>query len=268
MEIELDLNKSLNENASLYFEKSKKAKKKLEGLRKAVKDTEKKLKQLKEKEENKEKSEKVLLKKRKKYWFEKFHWFYTSDNLLALAGRDTKSNEELIKKYMEESDLYFHAEIHGSPHCILKTKNNSASDKSKKETAEFVACFSNAWKSNLASIDVYSVLPKQVSKKAPSGESMKSGSFMIYGEREWFKKTPLSFAIGIKKHDEELTVISGSPDAVKNHSDFFFELIQGNDSKGITAKKLKKLFEEKMNQPVDLDEIISMLPNGSSEIVI
>lgn len=268
MEIEIDLNKNLNENASLYFDKSKKAKKKLEGLKKAVKDTEKKLTELKEKEGIKEKSKEILVKKRKKQWFEKFHWFYTSDNLLALAGRDAKSNEELIKKHMEKTDLYFHADIHGSPHCILKTKNNSASDKTKKETAEFVGCFSRAWDSGLSAVDVYSVLPEQVTKSAPSGESMKTGSFMIYGEREWFKKTPLDFGIGLKKEKENFVVISGSFDAVKKNSVACFKLIQGKDSKGITAKKLKKLFEEKLNELIDLDELISMLPNGNSDIVV
>ncbi len=266
MKIEIDLNKNLNENASLYFEKSKKAKKKLKGLEKAVKDTGKKLKELEEKDEAKEK--KVLVKKRKKQWFEKFHWFYTSDNLLAIAGRDVKSNEELIKKHLEKDDLYFHAEIPGSPHCILKTKKNSAPQNSMQETAEFVASFSRAWSSGLSSVDVYSVLPEQVSKKAPAGESMKTGSFMIYGNRNWFKKTGLNFAIGIKKEEKELIVVSGAEDAVKKHAEVFFRITQGKDSKGITAKKLKKLFESKLDAIVDLDEIISMLPSGESEIVV
>lgn len=264
MKIEIDLSKNLNENASIYFQKSKKNKKKLEGLEKAVKETEKRL--IKLKENQTEEKKEVLIKKRKKQWFEKFHWFYTSDNFLVIAGKDTKSNEEVIKKYMDKTDLYFHAEIHGSPHCILKTKNNLAPENSMKETAEFVASFSRAWKSGVSFVDVYSVLPEQVSKKAVSGESMKTGSFMIYGERTWFKKTPLNFAIGIKKEGSELIVVSGSAEAVKKHSLISFKIKQGNDSKGITAKKLKKLFEEKLNEPIDLDELISMLPSGNSEV--
>ncbi|MBU2476190.1 DUF814 domain-containing protein [Candidatus Micrarchaeota archaeon] len=267
MKIEIDLNKSLHENASVYFQKSKKSKKKLEGLKKAVKDTERKLEKLREKENIREEKKAVLVKKRSKKWFEKFHWFNSSDNLLAIAGRDTQSNEEVIKKYLEKGDLYFHAEIHGSPHCILKTKNNKAPETSMKETAEFVACFSRAWSSNLGSVDVYSVFPEQVSKSAPSGESMKTGSFMIYGERNWFKKTSLSFGIGIKKEEDFFVVISGPLDAIKKHSEIHFKIVQGKNSKGITAKKLKKLFEEKVNGIIDLDEIISMLPSGNSDVV-
>ncbi len=266
MKIEIDLHKNLNENASIYFQKSKKNKKKLEGLKKAVKETEKRLSKMKENQTTEKKE--VLIKKRKKQWFEKFHWFYTSDNLLAIAGKDTKSNEEVIKKYMDKTDLYFHAEIHGSPHCLLKAINNSSPETSMKETAEFVACFSKAWKTGISSVDVYSVLPEQVSKKAVSGESMKTGSFMIYGERNWFKKTPLNFAIGIKKEKENFIVISGPFESVKKHSEILFKIRQGKDSKGVIGKKLKKLFEEKLNTIIDLDELISMLPSGESEIVV
>lgn len=266
MKIEIDLNKSLNENASAFFEKSKKSRKKIEGLRKALKESEKKINEMNLKHEAIPKN--VLVKKRKKSWFEKFHWFFSSDGLLAVAGRDTKSNEELVKKHMDKTDLYFHAEIHGAPHCILKAKNGSASQASLKETAEFAAIFSSAWKSGFGSVDVYSVLPEQVSKKAPSGESMKSGSFMIYGERNWFKKTSLDFSIGVKKENDSFMLISGPSSAVKKQSTVFFKVVQGKDSKGVAAKKLKKLFEEKINSVVDLDEIISMLPNGESEIVV
>ena len=30
---------------------------------------------------------------RKPYWFEKFHWFVSSDGYLVLAGRDAQQNE-------------------------------------------------------------------------------------------------------------------------------------------------------------------------------
>ena len=49
MDIEIDFEKSLEENASSYFEKSKAAKKKLTGLKKAMIDLEKKSLKVKEK---------------------------------------------------------------------------------------------------------------------------------------------------------------------------------------------------------------------------
>lgn len=37
---------------------------------------------------------------RKPYWFERFHWFVSSENLLVLSGRDAQQNELLVKRYM------------------------------------------------------------------------------------------------------------------------------------------------------------------------
>lgn len=268
MKIEIDLSKNLAQNADEFFQKSKKAKRKIEGLQKALNDSEKKFSSFSEKTllVEKEKKEK-LLKKRKKQWFEKFHWCFSSENRLILAGRDAGSNEELVKNYMKQGDVYFHPEFQGSPHCIIKTEKNFATTEEKIEASILVASFSKAWEAKISSLDVYSVLPEQVSKKAPQGESMGKGAFMIYGKREWFKKTPLHLAIGIQKDGEELIVVSGPESAVKKHSIFFVRIIQGNTEKNIASKQLKKLFEQKLKVVgIDLDEILSMLP-GSVKIV-
>ncbi len=263
MKVKIDLKKSLQQNASLYFDKSKKAKKKLAGLEKAVGDMKKKSDKLKRQEEFREK-EAEIVKKRKRRWFEKFHWFFSSDGFLVIGGKDAKSNEVVVKRHMEEPDLYFHADIQGAPHVILKSKDNPAPGKTLKEAAQFAAIFSKAWKEALSSIDVYSVIPKQVSKKAPTGEAIGAGAFMIYGKRRWFKKTPLDFAIGVKEEDENYVIISGPLSAIKKHSLVFVQLRQGKQSKGETAKKLKAIFEKKLGKKniIDLDELISMLPAG------
>ncbi|AJF60718.1 MAG: hypothetical protein QT03_C0001G1238 [archaeon GW2011_AR10] len=263
MQLAIDLKKSLQQNADLYYQKSKKAKKKLAGLSKAIPLIEGKIAEAEEKNALKAESREITRKK-KRQWFERFHWFRTSDGLLVVAGRDAGSNEALVKKHMEDGDLYFHAEIFGAPHTILKTEKNSAPKKSLEEASVFAAVFSRAWKQKLATADVYSVMPEQVSKKAPAGEALGAGAFMIYGKRNWFRKTKLEFAIGAMKENGEWKVISGPLSAVKKNSAFFFKVEQGQQSKGETAKQLRKLFEEKAGAKnvFELDEIISMLPNG------
>jgi len=67
----------------------------------------------------------------------------------------------------------------------------------RKEASEIAAACSKAWSQGFGSIDVYAVKPDQVSKTPPSGTSLPKGSFMIYGQREWFRDVEVKLAIGI-----------------------------------------------------------------------
>jgi hypothetical protein len=57
---------------------------------------------------------------RKPFWFEKFCWFVTSDNLLVVSGRDAQQNELLVKRYLRKDDLYVHADLHGAATTIVR----------------------------------------------------------------------------------------------------------------------------------------------------
>lgn len=254
-EIQISPFKSVQENANEYFTKAKKSKAKLKGLEIAMKEMQSKV-------QNAEKTGKKQAqgpeRKRKREWFEKFRWFFTSQSsLLCIAGKDRQSNEILVKKQMQENDLYFHADIQGAAHCILKDGQLKAKEKDMKEAAKFAAVLSKAWSGQLAGVDVYSVKPEQVSKQAQTGESLGSGAFMIYGNREWFRKTPLEFAIGI---EDSGRIVSGPSDAVKGKSKAFAIIEFGKDSKSDLAKKLKGLLGKKTGLNASLDELMAMLP--------
>src|SRR3989344_3208358 len=110
MEVEIDLHKSVEENAGMYFDQAKKYKKKLEGARKALLESRKKLADLEKQEEKFQAEEVKKLSKveRKKEWYEKFHWFVSSEGYLCIGGKDATSNEVIIKKHMEKDDVVFH----------------------------------------------------------------------------------------------------------------------------------------------------------------
>lgn len=270
MKIEIDLRKSLHENASLLHEKSKLAKRKLAGAEKAIAETKKRIAELEGSAERIGAKEKeVPVKKRTKKWYEKFHWFYSSEGCLVIAGKDAKSNEVLVKRHMEPKDVYLHADLQGAPHTVIKSETCKPAEKTLREAAEFAAAHSRAWKEKFATSDVYSVKPEQVSKSAPSGEALGTGAFMIYGKRTWFRKVPLRLAIGLKREDSAWAVISGPPGAVKKHAEAFAEINQGTESKGSAAKKLKAAFEQKLKQKLalDMDELISAIPAGGCRIL-
>jgi len=270
MDLEIDLSKSLDENASLYFEKSKSARKKILGINKALVILEQKMNE-RLAQEKLNKDAPILeqnKKSRSKKWFEHFRWFFTSDGFLVVGGKDAKSNEELVKKRMEKNDIYFHAEVFGAPHCFiqapieLKGKSFVAPESSMQEAAVFAASFSKAWEEGRAIADVYSVKPEQVSKSAKSGESLGTGAFMIYGERVWFKKSILSCAVGY--FNREKVLMSGPTSAVKKHCTFFVELKQGALSKEQIAKILKEKFAKK-GLNFSVDDFVSILPSSGFE---
>lgn len=257
MDIEIDLEKSLEENASLYFEKSKQAKKKLSGLGNAMIEMQKKISSAEKKP-----AEKTLARKKKLQWFHYFHWFKTSNGFLAVGGKDAKSNEAIVKKHLDDGDFFLHADIQGGSACVVKAEGKKISETDLLEASSFAACWSKAWQQGLSGVDVYAVSKEQVSKSAPSGESLATGGFMIYGKRQWFRKTPLSFAIGLFQEEESFFAMGGPPNAVKKNCIAFFEIKHGNVQKSSVAKQLLALFEKKTGQrnSVSLDEIITALP--------
>lgn len=133
---------------------------------------------------------------RRKRWYEDFRYFTTTGGFLVVAGKSAGQNELLVRRYLEERDLFFHADIHGAPATILKSGGKEPGSRDIEEAAQFAASYSSAWEAGLYSIDVYWVRGSQVSKKAPSGEYLGKGAFMIYGKRNYLKGVKLSLAIG------------------------------------------------------------------------
>ena len=252
MSIEIYLNKTVEQNASLHYEKAKKAKQKRSRVLEAIQHTEQKLQAL-----QKEKDSVLLdLKKekkplRKKEWYEKFHWFYSSEGFLCIGGRDATSNEIVVKKHAEKGDVVLHTDMAGSPFFVIKDGEN-ASEQTLNEAAQATASYSKAWKLGLPTLDVFYVKPEQVTKKAKPGEFMGKGAFMIYGETKYLHPL-LEVAVGIKDGQ----IIGGPVDAVKAHAEKYVLLVPGRDKMSDTAKKIKYLLKAD-----DLDEITLFIPPG------
>src|SRR3989338_3552604 len=170
--IELDVSKSVHENANLFRSRAKKAKKKLIGAKRVIADTQAKLQKLKaERDIEIAKLTKTLQQKQaatstKKEWYEKLRWFFTSKGHLAIGGRDAMTNELVIKKHTDASDLVFHTDMAGSPFFVLKLgEGEEASDQELEEVGSATALFSRAFKLGFASTQVFYVRPEQVTKE-------------------------------------------------------------------------------------------------------
>ena len=248
----LNLRKTLFENAANYYDLSKKSKQKSVGAISALKNSSNQLEELqiilrKTKDVTEGKPDQILteLEKSKiqnKKWYEKFRWFKDSTGFLVVAGKDSVSNEVLIKKYTEPDDPVFHADITGAPFVVIKTNGQLASEKSISEAGEFAASFSRAWRVGAGSADVYWVKPSQLSKGGPSGEYVSKGSFVVTGKRNWLRNMPLKLAIGLIKEDNDFSFIGGPLNSVRKLTNYYLIIIPGDlKGKDLLTKVMRSL---------------------------
>ena len=204
------------------------------------------------------------MKKDKQFWFERYRWFISSEGNLVVGGRDAKTNDLIVKKYLKEGDRYAHADIQGAPSIIIKSKDVGnkpipISEQTLSEACIFAASFSKAWK-QFAEAQAYWVLPEQVSKTARSGEFVPRGGFIIRGKRNHYR-CKLEVAVGIVNIEDTVKVMCGPIDAVKKHANRYVILVPGSMKKNDAAHKLGKAFD------IGVDSVDRVLPSGGVTVI-
>ncbi|MEM3725683.1 MAG: ribosome rescue protein RqcH [Candidatus Bathyarchaeia archaeon] len=252
----LNLRSKVFEDAGKFYEQSKHARQKAEGAKTALEETRRKLMEVEAKIRELQVQEKVKpaealeelerRKIRRKEWFEKFRWFRSSDGFLVVAGKDAVSNEVLIKRYTEEHDIVFHADIAGAPFVVVKTEGKQPTQQCLQEAGEFAAAYSRGWREGFGTVDVYWVRPEQLSKKSPSGEYIPHGAFMVTGKRNWIRHVPLKIVIGaVIEKDGEISFIGGPIEAVKAKTNIYVTIMPGNQSGKELFKRILATLAEK-----------------------
>ena len=258
VEIELDVEKSVGENASEYYERAKKMKDKIRGALEAIKKSEAELEEIKKKEKKKEKKKKL---RRKKFWFEKYRWFITSEGIIVIAGRDAKTNEEVVKKHLGDKDLYMHADIHGAPSVVIKSEGRKIGEKSLEEAAQFAVSMSKAWNAGFGNLAAYWVYPSQVSKMGESGEYVARGAWVVHGKRNYIHHVPLQLAIGEVEYQGVKMVMCGAVNSVMSRASEYIVIEPGDIDKNVFAKKIAKIFG------IPVEEALKLLPPGGIRIM-
>ena len=207
---------------------------------------------------------------RKKEWFERYRWFYTSDGFLAIGGRDSSSNSAIIRKQLTKNDKVFHAEIFGSPFFVLKDIPESLPFDSLNEVAQATVCFSRAWREAMYGMSAYWINPDQVKKAAPSGQFLSRGSFVLEGHKNFIKAPNLRLAVGILYQDERYIITCGPPEPIKKNCICYAVIEPGLDEMTDCAKRIRTEFiklREDIAKQFDIDEYVRVLPAGQSHIV-
>ena len=119
----------------------------------------------------------------------------TSQGYLVISGRDSHQNELLVKKYMKPGDLYMHSDYGGAASTIIKNPTKEPLPRpSLEEAAIFTVCRSKAWDTKIIS-GAWWVNSDQVSKSAPTGEFLPTGSFMIRGKKNFVYPNKMEMGI-------------------------------------------------------------------------
>jgi hypothetical protein len=121
---------------------------------------------------------------------------------------------------------------------------------------------------------VFSALPGQVSKTPESGEFVARGSFIVRGERTWYRNIPLAAAVGLML-EPHAAVIGGPPSAIREKARVSIELRPGQFEPNDTAKKALRILKEKIGEDeakslkgiLNTESVAAFVPPGGSDIV-
>ncbi|WP_327052728.1 ribosome rescue protein RqcH [Halomicrococcus gelatinilyticus] len=295
--IELDPEAGVEKNADRLYQEAKRVEEKKEGAQAAIEDTREELEAVEQRREEWEAEPEggddedeeqedvdwlsrssIPIRKQEK-WYDRFRWFRTSDGFLVLGGRNADQNEELVQKYMDRHDLFFHSQAHGGPVTVLKTSDPSepakdvdVPDESKREAAQFAVSYSSVWKDGRFAGDAYVVTPDQVSKTPESGEYLEKGGFAIRGDRTYFRDVPVGVAVGITA-EPSTRVIGGPPSAVVPRTETSVEVEPGQYAQNDIAKRIYRRFRDRfadtsfVRKVASPDLIQEFLPAGGSRMV-
>ena len=268
--VRVDSNLGIAESCEkFYYNKGKKAKRKIEGVKIAIENSKSQIKKLEDKKDVAMSELKTQKKREKKQlkWYEKLRWFISSDGYMVIGGRDANSNEQVVKRYSKNNDIYFHCDIHGAPSTIIQNENNDEliPDSTLFEAACFASSYSSAWGEGFSSYDSYWVNLNQVSKTPESGEFLKKGSFVIRGRKNFIRNVPVLIAIGVVDYDGDKRIMAGPVDALRSMSDNYVIIKPGFTKKERMAKEiLHKIDDEKL---FGVDDIVRNLPSGKCDFL-
>ncbi|MFB6093303.1 MAG: ribosome rescue protein RqcH [Haloquadratum sp.] len=302
-EVPVEVDTGVEKNADRLYTEAKRIEEKKEGALDAIESTREELEAVKRRREEWEKADDADRKegaasdaseeseerdwlsmesiplRTSEHWYERFRWFHTSEDFLVIGGRNADQNEEIVTKYLDKHDLFFHTQAHGGPVTVVKATGPSESAESvafpestKREAAQFAVSYSSVWKEGRYAGEAYMVTPDQVSKTPESGEYIEKGSFVIRGDRTYFRDVEAEVAIGIQC-EGETRVLGGPPSAIEDRVATSVRLQPGRYAQNDAAKLLYREFKDRFDDQSFLrkvatpDKIQEFLPPGGSELI-
>ncbi len=233
---------TVREAAQERYEEAKRAQTRLEGARGALEATRQRLRAWEANAVPRERppTSPPAFSRSRHFWFERAPRFLvTGSGLVAVAGRDARSNDALVKRYLRPQDLYFHADLHGAPSVVVKRGAETAPlpEAELRLVGQWALCLSRAWRTGLATADAFWVTGEQVSKSAAAGEYVARGSWMIHGTRHALRDLPLRLTLGRVRYEGELILETAPGEVFSSSGSQALWEIQPADERGRDAEE-------------------------------
>lgn len=254
----LRLNRPVGKQIEALFEEAKEYARKADRAEEVLKKLEEELADLENKRAEVEKAAAEQVRKAiERAWFERYRWFLAVGEIPVLGGRDASQNESLVRRYLKDDYLFFHADVPGASAVVAKPTSD---EMALLEIARFAASYSRAWKIGVHAVDVFYVPGRQVSKQPPSGEYLAKGSFMIYGSKNYIRNVRLELAIGVRDDGGVKRVVAAPTRSIERLAEKYVVLTPGSAEKSRLAKELAKRWRAEQL----IDEITAALPGPSN----
>ena len=287
--IELYIDETVHQNAQRYFATARTFKDKSKGAEKALEDTTRKQRKEEKQRAKDEAAGRVgKVKRSKRLWFEKHRWTILSDGRLMVGGRDARGNDTVVKKHLGKDDLYVHADLHGAPSCSVRiaegfqddsapnptlpehvpslrlNQSNELGEPSEEvltEAAQIAICWSRAWGSGGGAATAFHVRSTQVSKTAETGEALGRGSFVIRGQRTWYRNMPTELSLGVVAINGIPLPLVGTHSTISKICQRWIRMQPGIEKKDTIANRISKA------TGLVQDDVLGCLPPGNLSIV-
>ena len=257
--VSLDYEKSIDANANLLYDRAKELREKAKRAEEALQNTEARIGKRKKGLAKEEESRGGAM-PTKQFWFERYKWFLTSSGKLVIAGRDARTNDQVVKKHLKSEDRYAHADVHGAPSVVFK-EGSEAQEDELREVCIFALAHSKAWNAGVKEGSAYWVLPDQVSKAPMAGEFVPRGGFIIRGKRNYFHHILMEMVVGEISYQGERKIMGAPRKTMESMSERYVIIGPGKTERSKISSKLARKFE------VPEEEISRILPPGDLEIL-
>ncbi|RLG48246.1 MAG: hypothetical protein DRO06_01645, partial [Thermoproteota archaeon] len=260
--LELNMRLGASGSAGRLYERAKTLRRKRERIKAVIGELEERIRR-------EVRRERRLVPRVKRAWYERFRWFRSSEGFLVVAGKDSSTNRELVRRYMEPRDLFFHVDMPGGAVVIVKAGGRTPGLATIEEAGVYAASYSRAWRAGFSSADVYWVWGDQVKRHAPPGTYIPRGSFYIEGRREYLR-VGLELCIGVVRVGEGVSVISAPPSASAEML-AKVKIVPGETDKEVAVKHIIAVLERRLLGRgvacrIGEDDVRGLLPPGGVRI--